>query len=66
MPTTKPRIEAEVYTPKSCNSDREGDAVTGLCLSLFRCCRIVQQKENLLNDYGKSKTKVIDNHIPIG
>ena len=30
MPTAKPRLQSEVYPPKSCNSNREeGDTVTG-------------------------------------
>lgn len=30
MPTAKPRLQSEVYPPKSCNSNREGgDSVTG-------------------------------------
>lgn len=30
MPTAKPRLQSEVYPPKSCNSNREeGNSVTG-------------------------------------
>ena len=36
MPTAKPRLQSEVYPPKSCNSNREGgDSVTGYQSSLY-------------------------------
>lgn len=32
MPTAKPRLQGEVYSPKSCDPGREeSDGVTGLC-----------------------------------
>ena len=34
VPTAKPRLQGEVYSPKSCDPVREeGGGVTGLCLT---------------------------------